>query len=242
MKERPIIFNTTMVKAIVEGRKTQTRRIMRRQPDSVERFKHAEETTDTNAKYAILRCNNNPKGFKRCNSGWFADAKYKTPFTEFNVGDRLWVRETFCYGHIDEFDAEHPDDRKLFIDQYDGRNKTSFPKQWCIENNVEIEDVVWRPSIHMPRSASRILLEITKIRIEKLNQISSQDAVQEGLLKLPASGRYVLNRGDQYFGAVSINPREVFKWLWESIYGSSSWELNPWVWVIEFNVIQGGEG
>lgn len=243
MKERPIIFNSSMVKAILEGRKTQTRLVMRRQPDAVERFKHAEETTDTDSQYAILRCYNNPKGFKRCNSGWFANATYKTPFTEFNVGDQFWVRETFCYGRIDEWDAEHPDDRRLYVDQDNAfiKHQQPIPKQWCLENNVDIEDVVWKPSIHMPRIASRILLEITKIRIERLNQISSQDAVQEGLLKLPASGRYVVNQGDQYFGAASSNPCEVFKWLWESIYGPNLWEMNPWVWVIEFKVIQGGE-
>ena len=102
MKERPILFSTPMVKAILEGRKTQTRRVMRRQPDKVERFKHGVETADTDARYAILRCYNRPKMFKKCNSGWFADASYKTPFTEFNVGDHLWVRETWRKYDCDE--------------------------------------------------------------------------------------------------------------------------------------------
>ncbi|MEX8082413.1 hypothetical protein [Acinetobacter baumannii] len=236
MKERPIIFNTTMIKAIIEGRKTQTRRLVKPQPKY---FKgdaggHWWRCTHVQSMVRVEEELQNPGELYK---GFIDEVN---PFGK--KGDRLWVRETFCFGHIDEFDAEHPDDRKLFIDQFDGRNKTPIPKQWCIENDVEIEEVVWKPSIHMPRSASRILLEITKIRIERLNQISSWDAVQEGLLKLPVSGRYVVNQGDQYFGAVSNNPCEVFKWLWESIYGSSSWELNPWVWVIEFNVIQGGEG
>lgn len=241
MKERPILFNTAMVKAILEGRKTQTRLVMRRQPDAVERFKHAEETTDTDAQYAILRCYNNPKGFKRCNSGWFANATYKTPFTEFNVGDQLWIRETFCIGTVEEEDHYEGLPKPLYVYQDGCPKQYPIYKEWCLSEGVSTDDVRWKPSIHMPRSAARIFLEITKIRIERLNQISSHEAVQEGLLKLPASGRYVVNQGDQYFGAASSNPCEVFKWLWESIYGPNLWEMNPWVWVIEFKVIQGGE-
>ncbi|TPU95022.1 hypothetical protein [Acinetobacter baumannii] len=237
MKERPIIFNTTMVKAIIEGRKTQTRRIVKPQPTPYE-GERGGDWWHCNYVQSMVHVQNELQNPGEYYEGFIDDVN---PFGK--KGDRLWVRETFCYGRIDEWDAEHPDDRRLYVDQDNAFIKCQqpIPKQWCLENNVEIEDVRWKPSIHMPRSASRILLEITKIRIERLNQISSQDAVQEGLHKLPASERYVVNQGDQYFGAASNNPCEVFKWLWESIYGSSSWELNPWVWVIEFNVIQGGE-
>ncbi|GAA5557173.1 hypothetical protein Asch01_01891 [Acinetobacter schindleri] len=232
MKERPILFNAEMVQAILDGRKTQTRRIMRRQPDAVERFHHGESTKDTNADHAILRCYSDPKGFKGCNSGWLASATYKTPFSEFNVGDRLWVRETFCYGCIDEWDAEHPDDRRLFVDQYDGRKQSSIPKQWCLENNVEIEDVIWKPSIHMPRSASRLLLEITKIRVEQIQDITKEDAKAEGF-------DYSTTPSAIEMG-YSIGARTNFRHTWEGIYGTESWDQNPWVWVIEFKVVQGG--
>jgi hypothetical protein len=232
MKERPILFNGEMVKAILEGRKTQTRRTMRRQPDAVEYFKRGEATTDTNAKHAILRCYNNPKGFRKCASGWSADATYKTPFSEFSVGDRLWVRETFCYGCIDEWDAEHPDDRRLYVDQYDGRKQAPIYKQWCLDNNVEIEDVVWKPSIHMPRSACRLVLEITNIRVERLQDITKEDAKAEGF-------DFSTHPSAIEMG-YAIGARTNFRFTWEEIYGQSSWNQNPWVWVVEFKVIQGG--
>lgn len=235
MKERPILFNTAMVKAILEGRKTQTRRIVKPQPVPYPGGGHWWRCDYVQSMVRVEQELQNPcelyKGF----------IEEVNPFG--SKGDRLWVRETFCYGRIEEWDAEHPDDRRLYVDQDNASIKClqPIPKQWCLENNVDIEEVRWKPSIHMPRSACRIVLEITNIRIEQLNQISADDAEQEGLVKLPASGRYVVNRGDQYFGEVSRNPQEVFKWLWESIYGSNSWEINPWVWVIEFKIIQGGE-
>jgi hypothetical protein len=238
MKERPIIFNTATVKAIIEGRKTQTRRLVKPQPKAFDGSGggHWWRCTYVQSMVRVEEELQNPTS--EYYEGFIDEVN---PFGK--KGDRLWVRETFCYGRIDEWDAEHPEDRRLYVDQDNAfiKNQQSIPKQWCEENNVDVEGVVWKPSIHMPRSAARILLEITKIRIERLNQISTQDAVQEGLLKLPASGRYVVNQGDQYFGAASSNPCEVFKWLWESIYGSNSWDFNPWVWVVEFNVIQGGD-
>ncbi|MDA3542509.1 hypothetical protein MKL51_06010 [Acinetobacter sp. AOR18_HL] len=224
MKERPIILNTTMVKAIIEGRKVQTRRLVKEKLISEQ---------------AEFECGNRPNVIRSEPSLQYYIDK-GCPFGQ--VGDHLWVRETFCIGSIEEEDHYQGWPKPLYVHQDGDPKQYPIYKEWCLREGISFDDVHWKPSIHMPRSASRILLEITKIRIEKLNQISNQDAVQEGLLKLPASGRYVVSRGDQYFGAASNNPCEVFKWLWESIYGSSSWELNPWVWVIEFNVIQGGEG
>ena len=213
MKERPILFSTPMVKAILEGRKTQTRRVMRRQPDKVERFKHGVETADTDARYAILRCYNRPKMFKKCNSGWFADASYKTPFTEFNVGDHLWVRETWRKYDCDECPCYEycncpPHGTYLYYAD-------------CLDDEAK-----WKPSIHMPRSASRILLEITNIRVERVQDISEADAVAEGMV---ADDDYC---AEEYF-SIAWNKKHGWK--------EKSWNANPWVWVVEFNVIQGGE-
>lgn len=91
----------------------------------------------------------------------------------------------------------------------------------------------------MPRWASRITLEITNVGVQRLQSISQNDAAREGLIKLPATGRYCINQGDQYFGAASHDAHEVFSWLWESIYGEESWQANPWVWVIEFKRVEG---
>jgi hypothetical protein len=96
----------------------------------------------------------------------------------------------------------------------------------------------WKPSIHMPRKASRIALNVTEVRIERLQDISVQDAQAEGLLKLNASGRFVVEQGDQYFGLADSDPREVFKLLWERINGEGSWGSNPWVWAVEFRRIE----
>lgn len=235
MKERPIIFNTAMVKAIIDGRKTQTRRLVKPQPKFFkgEAGGHWWRCTHVQSMVRVEEELQNPGEYYK---GFIDEVN---PFGK--KGDRLWVRETFCIGTIEEEDHYQGSPKPLYVHQDGDPKQYPIYKEYCLRDNISIDDVLWKPSIHMPRSASRILLEITKIRIERLNQISSQDAVQEGLLKLPASGRYVVNRSDQYFGAASNNPCEVFKWLWESIYGSSSWELNPWVWVIEFNVIQGGD-
>lgn len=235
MKERPIIFNTTMVKAIIDGRKTQTRRLVKPQPKFFkgEAGGHWWRCTHVHSMVRVEDELLNPGEYYK---GFIDEVN---PFGK--KGDRLWVRETFCIGTIEEEDHYQGSPKPLYVHQDGDPKQYPIYKEYCLRDNISIDDVLWKPSIHMPRSASRILLEITKIRIERLNQISSQDAVQEGLLKLPASGRYVVNRGDQYFGAASNNPCEVFKWLWESIYGSSSWELNPWVWVVEFNVVQGGD-
>lgn len=243
MKERPILFNCEMVKAILEGRKTQTRRVMRRQPDAVERFKQGKETTDTEAKYAILRCYKNPKGFKKCNSGWFADATYKTPFSEFNVGDRLWVRETFCYAWNEDDHICDKDGNPV----WDAKDAHIYYA--ASETNV---DGKWKPSIHMPRWASRILLEITNIRVERLNDISEVDAIAEGVEpiiiqdNIPVDGGWT--RADLHLWkgyknkerAFRETAKDSFTSLWQEINGTDSWTVNPWVWVVEFKIIQGG--
>ncbi|WP_180176886.1 hypothetical protein [Acinetobacter sp. YH12039] len=228
MKERPILFSAPMVSAILEGRKTQTRRIMRRQPDDVERFHRGETTTDTDASHAILRCYNNPKGFKKCASGWFAGATYKTPFSEFNVGDRLWVRENFM--DLSGTGVEHRNSSgKLQKYAY----AADCPRGSHSDELRKDFGLKWKPSIHMPRSASRILLEITKIRVERLTDISTEDAKAEGF-------DYSTHPSAIKMG-YAIGAKTNFRHAWQEIYGATSWDKNPWVWVVEFKVIQGGE-
>ncbi|NUF61568.1 hypothetical protein HUN33_12175 [Acinetobacter bereziniae] len=219
--ERPILFNTLMVTAILEGRKTQTRRIVKHPLG----FEQVNTVNGPSWRYREFRKINGT--IYETGSGPLDESidfiKSLCPLGQ--VGDFLWVRETFRLFDSDE--CPHSD----------------FPCG-CPRNGTPLfkashdcgDGEKWTPSIHMPRSASRILLEITNIRVEQLNQISRVDAVKEGLHQLPATGRYVVNKGDQYFGGASSNPCEVFKWLWESINGSDSWAQNPWVWVVEFKV------
>lgn len=215
MKERPILFNTEMVHSILWGDKTQTRRIIK---DSTKE--------GLEVGYQLGEC-------YALDDSRSTGCKYIQSFCPLGeVGDRLWVRETFCYGQIDEFDAEHPDDRQLFVDQTNSSEDYPVYKQWCLENDADIEDVIWTPSIHMPRSACRIVLEITDIRVERLNSISEQDAKAEGC------------DNSKTRAAISVGwyekPIRAFKRLWERFHGECSWYENPWVWVVEFKVVKGG--
>lgn len=207
MTERGMIFNGEMVRAILDGSKTQTRRVMKPQPaNDIERgtFPNAEAY------------------------GWVSSLKHKfgsatAHFCPFGKpGDRIWVRETWTH---DSIDAENG----------------SYSPDYRATANGQPLDGRWTPSIHMPRWASRITLEITNVGVQRLQSISQNDAVREGLVRLPASGRYCINQGDQYFGGASHDAREVFSWLWSSIYGVESWQANPWVWVIEFRRVEGGQ-
>lgn len=206
MKERQILFSTPMVRAILDGSKTQTRRMVKPQPVTLPDF--------------------NRGGLSICVGG----SRYQAftpscppvtcPFGR--AGDRLWVRETWCVGYADGCSgysaipwtgADERRDGKLFY-RADLNEKPGEP---CIP---------WRPSIHMPRWASRITLEVTGVRIERLNDIREKDAWAEGCE----------GYDDDVSGGMS-GYRE-FCNLWESINGKGSWDANPWVWVVEFNRVQ----
>lgn len=195
MKERGMIFNGEMVRTILDGRKTQTRRIMKNQP--------AGDYPDTPA---LIRSVDG--GFQ-----WYGhygeSSIFNCPFGA--VGDRIWVRETWA-----DAGASAPD-LKLYRANYPAHVPTHY------ENVPPASDIRWTPSIHMPRWASRITLEITGVRVERLNDISECDAKAEGA---PTECCVI---GDKHFLG--------FRSLWKSIYGDESWRSNPWVWVIEFKVV-----
>lgn len=210
MKERPILFNSVMVNAILEGRKTQTRRILKVQPPEtvktiVPLYQMEPIPAVTEVSFHEVLDNDIP----HCSS----ITRCKCPFGK--VGDRLWVRETFSYA-LNEDDHICDKNGNPVWDAKDAHIYFA-----ASETNVEGK---WIPSIHMPRWASRILLEITNIRVERLNDISESDCLKEGI------GSALLRDCKQ--------PK--FMQLWESINGIGSWATNPWVWVIEFKVIQGG--
>ncbi|MFM5320911.1 hypothetical protein ACET9O_14975 [Aeromonas caviae] len=197
MKERPIIFNADMVRAILEGSKTQTRRIMKPQPEPVPgqpwEYWWPAKAFETMVKVSDLQ----RVGFE----GAAADA---SPFGR--IGDRLWVRETF------------------------GDCGVRLVYRADTDDGAACQVKRWTPSIHMPREAARILLEITDVRVERLNNISVQDALAEGMDD--GSSDAALAAG--WFE----KPRRAFRRLWERIYGQESWSSNPWVWVVEFQEIQ----
>ena len=208
MKERPILFSGPMVRAILEGRKTQTRRIVkksRKEFCDINGLGHA-VFTDNNITYQELKC---PYG---------------------QEGDRLWVRETWA--------TDYPEKLKLEI--WEGGQNLDWIMHRAHSDNVhENLGIRWRPSIHMPRWASRITLEVTGVRVERLQDISEEDAIAEGIqpseLGEAASASLQLIKGEQWPAAVLQ-----YAELWQSINGPGSWEANPWVWVVEFKRVQKG--
>ncbi|WP_232553779.1 hypothetical protein [Klebsiella pneumoniae] len=213
MKERGMIFNAEMVRAILDGRKTQTRRPIKWKQT---RFTEIGERED-GSKWP-----------------WSEDAEHACDFWHpcpFGaVGDRIWVRETFCTVDDTQYGGGKWVDYRATP-----KFEASHPAGWdCAPNDAEA--LKWRPSIHMPRWASRILLEITDVRVERLNAISQEDAQAEGMELTGWRPTY----SDPDSGGEVLTPYDNFAQLWESIYGEESWKANPWVWVIEFKRVEGG--
>ncbi|MHC1795908.1 hypothetical protein LC177_21920 [Escherichia coli] len=232
MTERGMIFNGEMVRAILDGRKTQTRRIMAIQPEHSElglrRVIDSKNGRD-NGKYFWSQ--SDARGLK------MRSKVFGCPYGE--VGDRIWVRETyqgplFDYEHMESYleDSSKFEKSDFCVYRADGKPAPEF----CdADDNLHCG---WRPSIHMPRWASRILLEITSVRVERLNGISEQDALSEGI------DRERLEESQDNYDCIADHNMTgrptatgAFKCLWESIYGEENWQANPWVWVIEFKVV-----
>lgn len=206
-----MIFNGEMVRAILDGRKTQTRRIMKVQLKPCNHANWPDYSPDT-------QWESYPNGWccAVCANGTTIDHRHHAKGITFPfgaVGDRIWVRETWA-----EAGAGAPD-LKLYRADYPEHVPTHY------ENVPPADEIRWTPSIHMPRWASRLTLEITGVRVERLRDLSEDDAKSEGIT--PPSGGVL--PGWEY----RINFRD----LWMSIYGADNWETNPWVWVIEFKVV-----
>ncbi|APC12992.1 hypothetical protein FT666_18145 [Providencia rettgeri] len=220
MKERGIIFNSEMVRAILDGRKTQTRRIVKHQ-------RHPSQE------------------IKLCDDGFFHWSMIgsEKPLSTINyeygrVGDRLWVRETFallgnedgiCVDWNDQIVYESEEAARIYKASCEQKNGDyglwSIPDdaEWKPYTDNHKYDGTWRPSIHMPRWASRITLEITDVRVERLQAASDDDLKAEG---------YPLER------ELTGGSTDAFCWfrhLWDSVSKPDcNFESNPWVWVIEF--------
>lgn len=178
MADRPIIFSAPMVRALLDGRKTQTRRVLKPLP---------RRTIFFDPKTAVL------------------DQFQEPPYAP---GDRLWVREAFSYELLDV-------DRNGFM-----------PPWYWADGNPESGDFTRpKPSIHMPRWASRLTLLVTDVRVQRLQEISSADAIAEGCPPYANSATIDCD---------TPNPRDDFKRLWNGIHGPDAWDRNPWVAAISF--------
>jgi len=220
MKERPILFSGPMVRALLDGSKTQTRRVIKDQSIG-ERFSHMTDTGLAHLEWL---------GTPSCGSGVWDVPEYSAdvacPYGQ--PGDRLWVRETFVQGWplasngiVDQFDDDG--NEKPMTTFY---RATSPDLDWCDGGDDCPIKTPWKPSIHMPRKLSRITLEITGVRVERLREISEADAKAEGAE--PNDG-YSGTEHDRHSGW-----RNGYRILWEQINGPGSWKANPWVWVVEF--------
>ena len=206
MKERPILFSTPMVRAILDGRKTQTRRIIKCKKNIID--KQIGFTCFTPDGYFSVRGKHDDG--KTCTYG---ESFFKLPYQK---GMILWVRETWI-------DLQKTPVMGAGSEKYIGL------KYWYRADNTREMEVAgnYKPSIFMPKEASRIKLEITNIRPEKLCDITEEDAMAEGI-SLP-------NYAEQAIKDIHYpDPSDIYAELWDEINGIGSWIKNPWVWVIEF--------
>lgn len=206
MNEKPILFSTEMVQAILEGRKTQTRR----------KVKHLEISKSEVAISAITLDGKRTQGALFQNE---LGSRFFVKCPHGNPGDFIYVRETWA-------------DASLATEI--SPNTVAFKADYSEEVLKEKANKgIWKPGIHMPKSAARIWLKIKRVRIERLNTISEQDAIAEGVKFIDQETAY---KCYDRKGLVCINAKTSFETLWKGINGNYSWELNPWVWVIEFEV------
>lgn len=215
MTERPILFSAPMVRAILDGSKTQTRRVASkpvRHPDLGNLYTPGAMVLEGEPQHVIERA-----------------CPYGQP------GDRLWVRESWrTAASLDHLSPNAVADKCLDA----GYRKPWAPLLYDADGCRNSEWLGFgshpgtadpgkgRPSIHMPRWASRITLEITGVRVERLQDINEHDAAAEGVATWAPGA---LSPEGQ-----SADPSDQFRWLWCSINGHDSWSANPWVWVIEF--------
>ena len=215
MKSRPILFSAPMIRALLAGTKTQTRRICKPQPISVGSAGKRRVYQDSDFKRAWESI----PGTGECDQD--RDCPYGRP------GDRLWVKETFMR-------EPHPSEVGLTRDM--------IPATWDMAcafagiihyradplSEIAADGRNWRPSIFMPRKASRLTLEVVSVRVERLQEISEADAIAEGV-------HMADDEPDMRW-----NPVQAYRHLWESINGAGSWDANPWVWVVEFKLVGNG--
>lgn len=205
MKERPILFSGAMVRALLDGSKTQTRRACKPMNSWVDQDCREVRIVDS-VPHHFLKGSEQPI------------ERLRSPYGQ--PGDRLWVRETFL-GWWNTADQSLSHVAAFRADGYE------------LDPGER-----WTPSLHMPRKASRIDLEITGVRVERLQDISDRDAIAEGIRRVgPGWERWHPDPDDTEHTGSTQKPRLSYMGLCESINGAGSWEANPWVWAIEFRRI-----
>ena len=221
-KERPILFSGPMVRAILDGRKAVTRRIIKPQPPG---------------ECEILPCHFSESGWSLSNVKGGCDCKavpcpYGVPY------DRLWVRESHAipsYGDMKILGSLAQYQSVLYRADV-GNQVMELGGNWTLHDS----DCKWRPSIHMPRWACRIVLEINSVRAERLHEITDEDAIQEGMHEFKLTTGSVFGFDPRGTPGPDLCDTAVgaFEALWKKINGAASWNGNPWVWRVEFKRVQ----
>ena len=218
MKERPILFSGPMVRALLAGTKTMTRRVVKAPVDFIGAgWKDGPDWNDPGS--WGWEDPENPSHFLTlAREPSREDCSYPIACPYGVPGDRLWVREAFVSGY------EADDSGYLITEDADGNelDERVWYRADCEDfrwygDDGESVPVPWKPSIHMPRWASRLTLEITGVRVERVQEISEADAIAEG-----------------------CDSADGFRELWGSINGDGAWDANPWVWVVVFRQVLGG--
>ena len=212
----PILFNGDMVRAILDGRKTVTRRCVK--------FLNGKNPNWTGyVKDGLMLYNGtNEPCIKLC---------------QYHPGDIMYVRETWCKGKIDF--GEEPDGREVLYVSQCQAEEDYIHKEYVLRNGIGIDDVIWKPSIHMPKEAARIWLKVKDVRVERLQEITEDGIRREGVAvdSKDCAGKF------DYVSELFF----LFQKLWNSTIKKSDldrygWDASPWVWVIEFERCEKPEG
>lgn len=209
MADRPILFSAPMVRALLAGTKTQTRRILKPQPDA--------RTTQV----SVCRdqwMGTGPAGEAPGTAQWDHWRRLR-----YAADDRLWVRETWSHAGVGVW--------QISTARMAGRDGVFF------KADKDQPGVRYWPSIHMPRAFSRLTLTVTDVRVQRLNDISEADAKAEGVPPFNLSGHLV--SGDNPWGVWTDAHRLNFSLTWDSINGPGSWDVNPWIVALTFDVRKG---
>lgn len=246
-KERPILFSGEMVRAVLDGRKTQTRRVMLPRPGKNQHMHnpplYGTGVSTNKGQYGVLMC-------EEITSNITLTQHFKCPYGA--PGDRLWVRETFAYITDSFAIAQGVRYKADHVDKFFKADGNLIPDGATVFNSLshEYPDIVkYRPSIHMPRWASRIQIEVVDVRVERVQDISEEDAIREGISAVDSSGNDINPIEYEYrkwfknyeTGEFSfIDPVASFWSLWNSINEKRGfgWDTNPWVWVVEFRRVK----
>ena len=204
MREKPILFSTPMVQAILDDRKSMTRRVIKPQPSE-------------NVNRVIMERGLEGTVRAKFMANTYCLSRYDSP--QYQPGDILWVRETW------QNLAEDSDDGEMYNNWLYKADKENTPFGHDDEGNPFY--LKWRPSIHMPKVAARIWLEVVSVRVERLQEITYDDCLREGMW----------NYG------TDVDTLAAFQELWQNLNAKHGydWDINPWVWVVEFKKVEGGQ-